>query len=143
MSSRSTTAGRPNRPSSTGEPNSPASLFLITEWYAKGADSGLSNVAGAGFTVPTQKDRGRFYQNFTIGLMRNPNVVGWHWFRYIDDGNLRTKGKSCNKGIVDLNFETHRDLADSMRAINAIHYQLADHLRKTKSKNLLDKPTRE
>jgi hypothetical protein len=103
--------------------------ILITEWYAKGADSGLKNHAGAGFTVPTQKDRGRFYENFTIGLLKNRNVVGWHWFRYIDDGDLKTNGKSSNKGIVDQSFRPYKDLCDSMRTINSKLYQLSDRFR--------------
>lgn len=103
--------------------------ILITEWYAKGADSGLDNSKGAGFTVPTQADRGRFYENFTIGLLKNRHVVGWHWFRYIDDGDHKTNGKSCNKGILSTEFDVYRELADSMRAINRVKYPLSDHLR--------------
>lgn len=103
--------------------------ILVTEWYAKGADSGLNNAKGAGFTVPTQRDRGRFYENFTIGLLRNRNVVGWHWFRYIDDGDLKTKGHSSNKGIVNLRYQEYHELGRSMRAINSRVYQLSDFLR--------------
>ena len=40
--------------------------FIITEWYTKGEDSGLPNNTGAGWNVPTQQDRGYFYQNFNI-----------------------------------------------------------------------------
>jgi len=104
--------------------------ILITEWYAKGADSGLKNAKGAGFTVPTQKDRGMFYENFAIGLLANKSIVGWHWFRYIDDGDLKTEGHSCNKGIVDLQYQEYRELGTSMRAVNSLAYQLADFLRK-------------
>jgi hypothetical protein len=107
--------------------------ILITEWYAKGADSGLDNTKGAGFTVPTQRDRGRFYENFTIGLLRNRNVVGWHWFRYIDDGDLKTKGRSSNKGIVNLKYEPYRELTHSMRAVNSQVDPLSDFLRGDKS----------
>ena len=103
--------------------------LLITEWYAKGADSGLDNSKGAGFTVPTQEDRGRFYENFTLGLLKNRNVVGWHWFRYIDDGDHKTGGHSANKGLLDLDFEPHQGLTESMRAINGAVYSLADRFR--------------
>lgn len=103
--------------------------ILITEWYAKAADSELDNTKGAGFTVPTQRDRGRFYENFTIGLLRNRNVVGWHWFRYIDDGPLKTKGKSSNKGVVNLKYDPYHGLTRSMQAINSQVYPLSDHLR--------------
>lgn len=105
--------------------------ILITEWYAKGADSGLNNVKGAGFTVPTQKDRGHFYENFTLGLLQNNNVIGWHWFRYIDDGDLKTKGLSSNKGIVNVEYQEYRELAESMKAINSQAYSLSDYFRKT------------
>jgi len=40
--------------------------FLITEWYTKGEDSGLPNRTGAGWNVPTQLDRGCFYQNLLL-----------------------------------------------------------------------------
>jgi hypothetical protein len=45
----------------------------------------LANITGAGWTVRTQKDRGRFYQNYTLGLLKQPGCVGWHWFKYMDN----------------------------------------------------------
>jgi hypothetical protein len=39
---------------------------MITEFYAKGEDSGMGNTGGAGWLVKTQKDRGTFYQNFIL-----------------------------------------------------------------------------
>ncbi len=104
--------------------------ILITEWYAKGNDSGLNNAKGAGFTVPTQQDRGKFYENFTLGLLRNRNVIGWNWFRYIDNGDLKTKGHSSNKGLINLKYEPYEDLTRSMRAINSQVYPLSDFLRR-------------
>ena len=32
--------------------------ILVTEWYAKGMDSGMANQGGAGWVVKTQRDRG-------------------------------------------------------------------------------------
>jgi hypothetical protein len=109
--------------------------LLITEWYAKGTDSGLKNQAGAGFTVSSQQERGYFYENFTLGLLQNRNVVGWHWFRYIDDGDLKTKGKSSNKGIVDLDFKPYPELCDSMRSVHAKVYRLSDLFRSIPSES--------
>lgn len=103
--------------------------ILITEWYAKAADSSLNNDKGAGFTVPTQTERAYFYENFAIGLLKNRNVVGWHWFRYIDDGDLKTKGQSSNKGIVDIRYRQYQELTHSINAINSTVYQLSDFLR--------------
>jgi hypothetical protein len=58
---------------------------LIAEWYAKGADSGLANTGGAGWLVRTQRERGLFYENFTLGLLESRVCVGWHWFKYVDN----------------------------------------------------------
>ncbi|MDP3209629.1 MAG: hypothetical protein Q8M65_10805, partial [Rhodoglobus sp.] len=77
---------------------------LITEWYAKGMDSGMANTSGAGWTVKTQADRGRFYENFTLGLLEARGCVGWHWFKYGDNDPTDTKADpsntDSNKGIV-------------------------------------------
>jgi hypothetical protein len=81
--------------------------------------------------VPTQKDRGHFYENFTLGLLQNNNVIGWHWFRYIDDGDLKTKGLSSNKGIVNVEYQEYRELTESMKVINSQAYSLSDYFRKT------------
>lgn len=51
---------------------------LITEFYAKGADSGMANTTGAGWLVRTQAERGAFYQNFALALMESKTCVGWH-----------------------------------------------------------------
>ena len=45
---------------------------LITEWYAKGVDSGMGNTGGAGWLVRTQRERGLFYENFTLALLEAP-----------------------------------------------------------------------
>ena len=115
--------------------------LMITEWYAKGVDSGLRNESGAGFTVHTQKERGLFYENFTISLLRNPNMVGWHWFRYIDEGPLWQGEKACNKGVVNGHYEPYEGLTGSMERINRNVYELRDYLLNLKSPNLPDKPT--
>jgi len=71
--------------------------LLITEWYAKGADSGLPNLTGAGWTVPTQRDRGYFYQNFVLALIESGVCVGWHWFKYMDNDPEDTRADPSNQ----------------------------------------------
>jgi len=105
--------------------------FLVTEWYAKGMDSGLANTTGAGFVVKTQADRGRFYQNFTLGLLESGGCVGWHWFKYRDnDPNAKGADPSnldSNKGIVKLSLEPYTPLMESMAELNRQVYSLADY----------------
>lgn len=106
--------------------------YLITEWYAKGMDvPGLANVSGAGWVVKTQRDRGLFYENFTLSLLESRGCVGWHWFKYIDNDPADTKAdpsnRDSNKGIVSNRYEPYRDLLESMKRINEHTYRLVDH----------------
>ena len=102
--------------------------LMFTEWYMKGIDSGMRNISGAGMTVNTQRERGMFYENFTLSLIRNPNVIGWHWFHYIDDGPLHCGLHSVNKGIVNTHFEPYPELIGAMKRINRVAYSFRDQL---------------
>ncbi len=106
----------------TGKP------FLITEWYAKGDDTGVENLAGAGWIVRTQKDRGLFYQNFALGLIENAGCVGWHWFKYLDndatDPKLAVNYRAANQGIVSPDYAPYTPLLESMRELNDNVYPL-------------------
>jgi hypothetical protein len=112
--------------------------IMITEWYAKGEDSGLRNVSGAGWLVRTQSDRGCFYENYTLSLLRNPHLVGWHWFRYADEGPMHFREKSSNKGLVDAWFRPYEELVRSAARINVNAYALRDYLLNAESPNLFD-----
>lgn len=105
--------------------------FLITEWYTKGEDSGLPNKTGAGWNVPRQLDRGYFYQNFTIELLKSKNCVGWHWFTYQDNDPLDLttdySNRDSNKGIVDSQFKAYSPLLEQMKALNDHTYDLIQY----------------
>lgn len=102
--------------------------FIVTEFYAKGADSGLGNTSGAGWLVPTQADRGRFYQHFTLSLLRNEACVGWHWHRYSDndpdEAGVDPSNHDSNKGIVSSRYEPWTPLLAAMTAVNLRAYGL-------------------
>ncbi|MGN6552846.1 MAG: SGNH/GDSL hydrolase family protein [Verrucomicrobiota bacterium] len=104
---------------------------LITEWYTKGDDRGSSNVPGAGWIVPTQNDRGLFYQNYTLQLLESRVCVGWHWFKYQDDDPAHVSAdKSAgdsNKGMVAVDFKPYAPLLSAMTAVNSQVYRLADY----------------
>jgi len=105
--------------------------ILITEWYAKGMDSGLANKSGAGWVVKTQADRGRFYQNFTLGLLESKVCVGWDWFKYIDNDpdakGVDPSNVDSNKGIVSNRYEPYVPLLDAMKQINERIYGITTH----------------
>ena len=102
--------------------------LVITEWYAKGDDSGMDNLTGAGWTVATQQERGWFYQNFVLGLIESRAVVGWHWFKYMDndpeDLSTDPSNRNSNKGIVTAAYRPYRPLLNSMKELNSAVYRL-------------------
>ena len=91
--------------------------FIITEFYCKASDSGLPNVEGAGWVVPTQKERVQHFENFALQMLGTPNCVGIHWFRFVDDDG-------SNKGVYNLDYEPYQELQDSMKNISRQMYRL-------------------
>lgn len=110
--------------------------FIITEWYAKAEDSGMGNTGGAGWLVHTQKDRGLYYQNFTLSLLKHPGCVGWHWFKYADNDpdakGVDPSNLDSNKGIVTARYVPYVPLLDAMREVNQRTYGLIEVMEKTK-----------
>lgn len=106
--------------------------FLITEWYAKGEDSGMANTGGAGWLLRTQKDRGLFYQHFALGLLDHPGCVGWHWFRYADNDpdakGVDPSNLDSNKGIVTCRYVPYAPLLEAMKELNQRTYGLIEVL---------------
>ena len=112
--------------------------FVVTEWYVKGEDSGMSNYAGAGWVVKTQQERGLFYQNYTLGLLESGNCVGWHWFKYQDNDpsnkNVDPSNTDANKGILDNHYQLYKGLTDQMKTLNDQAYNLVDFFDQRKNK---------
>lgn len=104
---------------------------LITEWYAKGEDSGLANTSGAGWLVKTQADRAAFYQNFTLALLESRTCIGWHWFRYSDNDpeerGTDPSNRDANKGIVTSRYQPYLELLSPMKDLNQRTYNLIKH----------------
>jgi hypothetical protein len=102
---------------------------MITEWYTKGEDSGLANTGGAGWIVKTQRDRGLFYQNYTLALLQSKVCVGWDWFKYADndptDMTADPSNRDANKGIVNTRYQPYQPLLEAMKQLNDRAYTLA------------------
>lgn len=102
--------------------------FMITEYYAKGVDSGMPNTSGAGWLVKTQKDRGLFYQNFCLALIQSKNCVGWHHFKYRDndmnDKKADPSNVDSNKGVMSSDFKEYPEFLKLMKELNINTYGL-------------------
>ena len=112
--------------------------ILFTEWYAKALDAvpKLANTHGAGWVVRTQEDRARYYQHFALSALERPNVVGWHFFKYLDDppeSKALDNFGGANKGMFDVEGQPHRPLLERARAVNREVYPLIEFFDKRKS----------
>mgnify|MGYP003045270798 FL=1 len=106
--------------------------FMITEFYTKAMDSGLTNETGAGFTVHTQRDRGYAYQNFCLGLLESKSCVGCHFFKYQDNDptaqNVDPSNLNSNKGIVSNRYVYYSSFLIWMKQLNRNVYSLISYL---------------
>ncbi len=108
--------------------------IIITEFYAKAKENegNLQHTdTSAGWLVQTQNDRGYFYQNFTLRLLECKNVIGWHWFQYLDcdpDGTQTdVSSQDSNKGIMSNTHTEYTDLTSKMVEINKNVYHLIEY----------------
>lgn len=104
--------------------------ILLTEWYAKAMDvPGLANTRGAGWLVRTQEDRARYYQHFALAALEIRGIVGWHFFKYLDDPKesvaLDSAG-GANKGLCDTAGRPYQPLLRRARAVNREAYPLIE-----------------
>ncbi len=105
--------------------------ILITEWYAKAMDvvPKLANTHGAGWLVRTQEDRARYYQHFALNALETKSIVGWHFFKYLDDppeSKALDNMGGANKGMFDVTGKPHQPLLDRARAVNREAYPLIE-----------------
>ncbi len=106
---------------------------IVSEFYVKGEDAvsagWVAGYSGAGWTVKTQVNRGAWYQNTCIELLKSGRFVGWHWFKYQDDGD-------SNKGIIkdatNSNGEYY-DLTSQMTLLNNNRFKLINYFDGTSS----------
>ncbi len=85
-------------------------------------DSELTNQAGVGWTVETQKERGNYYQSFVLAMLESKVFVGWHWCRYMDNDprykNNHFPNINSNKGIVDRDYKYQEEFLSYMKTMN-------------------------
>lgn len=103
---------------------------MLTEWYSKALDAPqLANTKGAGWVVRTQADRARYYQHFALAAYATPALVGFHYFKYLDDDAdsvaLDSAG-GANKGLYRADGSPWPELLEAARAVNRQVYPLID-----------------
>ncbi len=90
--------------------------FIVTEFYAKAADSmdangfKLANSCGAGQLVETQQNRADYYEHYALTLLESGACVGWTWYRYRDNdqGLFRKKGTDNTMYMCHVTYGTKK-----------------------------------
>ncbi len=96
--------------------------ILIGEFHFGSTDRGglHEGVRGA----KNQSDRGVKYQNYIQSGLRNPLVVGAHWFQYLDQAATgRGDGENYNIGLVDVCDRPFYPLTNKIKETNTNLYE--------------------
>jgi len=75
----------------------------------------------AGPRVPNQAARAKAYADFVLRLASLPEVVGYHWFQWVDQPREgRFDGENSNYGLVDLNDNPYAEFIGAVRVANLV-----------------------
>lgn len=71
-----------------------------------------------------QTERGQMYQDYIQGALRHPNIVGAHWFQYIDEPNTgRFDGENYNVGFIDICDNPYEELIEKVKETTYSMYE--------------------
>lgn len=93
--------------------------IMITEFSFKAMDSGLPNTKGAGTPVKTQMERAEYYEEYVKTMIKQPFIIGYHWFQYADQPREgRFDGENSNFGLVTIWDEPWEILVQKATTVN-------------------------
>lgn len=87
---------------------------MIGEFHFGALDRGSFHVGVK--KAKDQAERGQMYQDYIHGALKNPYIVGAHWFQYLDEPNTgRFDGENYNVGFVDICDNPYKELIDKVK----------------------------
>ncbi len=101
--------------------------IMIGEFHFGSTDRGMAHPGVK--IVATQEERGIAYEKYIKGALRNEQIVGAHWFQYLDQPYTgRGDGENYNVGLVDVTDKPHQELIDKIRetCYNMYEYRLGN-----------------
>lgn len=97
-----------------GLPESVDIPIMIGEFHFGALDRGSFHVGVK--KADSQEHRGELYQAYIQGALRNPLIVGAHWFQYIDEPLTgRFDGENYNVGLINITDNPYEELVDKIR----------------------------
>ena len=98
--------------------------MIIGEFHVGALDRGMFHpglVAAA-----DQDERAVIYTSYVESVLKNPALVGCHWFQYVDEPltGRAYDGENYNIGFVTVTDTTYPELVRAARAIHSRAYQI-------------------
>lgn len=103
--------------------------ILIGEFHFGALDRGMFHVGVK--KAKDQAERGLFYQHYIHGALKHPNIIGAHWFQYIDQPVTgRGDGENYNVGWVDVCDNPFEEVIQKVRetTYNMYEYRMENNL---------------
>ena len=99
---------------------------MIGEFHFGALDKGSFHVGIK--KAENQAERGELFKNYIQGALRHPNIVGAHWFQYLDEPNTgRFDGENYNVGFIDICDNPYFDL---IKKVKETTYTMYDYRNK-------------
>jgi hypothetical protein len=110
---------------SVAELNLPAGIdkpVIIGEFHFGALDRGMFHT---GLKVTNdQNDRAGKYKEYVLGALRNPLIVGTHWFQYLDQATTgRGDGENYQIGLIDICDTPYPETIDAVRKTGYLMYE--------------------
>ncbi len=95
---------------------------MIGEFHFGANDRGSFHVGVK--RAKNQAERGQMYQDYIQGALRNPYIIGAHWFQYIDEPNTgRFDGENYNVGFIDVCDNPFKEVIDKVKETTYSMYE--------------------
>jgi hypothetical protein len=95
---------------------------IIGEFHFGALDRGLFHTGLR--RAESQKDRAEKYAAYVRGALRNPYLIGTHWFQYLDQPTTgRGDGENYQIGFVDICDKPYPEIVQAAREIGSSMYE--------------------
>jgi len=112
--------------------------IMIGEFHFGALDRGSFHLGVK--AANNQEHRGELYQNYIQGALRNPAIVGAHWFQYMDEATTgREDGENYNVGFVSITDTPYEELIDSARLVTYPLFEYRYGEKEESSTNMIGK----
>ena len=96
---------------------------IVGEFHFGALDRGMFHTGLR--PVESQAQRAEAYRRYLEGALRNPQIVGTHWFQYADQATTgRGDGENYQIGFVDVCDTPYPETIEASRQIGATMYRL-------------------